>query len=195
MKTHLDKAKIVLSFAIGLATIAGIGWAVVYVGREFWSSFTQLNPTVAAGLLAAVATVLVSVVSVLYAKHLEQRIALQKEHREKKIPVYEDIIAFIFKVMYSAKEGGAELSTAEMLELHGRMTQKAIVWASDEVVSALHLFRFASLRAETDKLGLAIAMGELFLAIRRDLGHKNRGLYANKLLRLFINDVEKLYEL
>jgi hypothetical protein len=175
-----------------LVFVVLIIWGGVALFRYFWSAFIQLNPTIAAGLLAAVATVLVSVVSVLYAKHLEQKLTIRREHREKKIPVYEDLIAFIFRVMYSYKDGSSSMPAEEMIETHSRLTQKAIIWASDDVIKAFHKFRVASLEADTNKLGIALAVEELFLAIRRDLGHKNRGLYTGQLLRLFINDLHKL---
>lgn len=181
--------------AFALAVAALMLWGAIALARTFWDAFIQLNPTVAAGLLAAVATVLVSVVSVLYAKHLEQRLALRKEHREKKIPVYEDLIAFIFKVLYSVKpEGKSSMSTKEMIDTHSKLTQKAIVWASDDVVQAFHRFRIASLSAETDKVRVALAVENLFLAIRRDLGHENKNLHTGQLLQLFINDLHKLFE-
>lgn len=182
-----------VAFALAVSTL--ILWGAVVLVRTFWDAFIQLNPTVAAGLLAAVATVLVSVVSVLYAKHLEQRLALRKEHREKKIPVYEDLIAFIFKVLYSVKpEGKSSMSTKEIIDTHSKLTQKAIVWASDDVVQAFYRFRIASLHAETDKVGVALAVENLFLAIRRDLGHQNKNLHTGQLLQLFINDLHKLFE-
>lgn len=78
-----NKVRKAASITIALVISALIIWGFILLLREFWTAFVQLNPTVAAGLSAAVATVLVSVVSVLYAKHLEQKIALRKEHREK----------------------------------------------------------------------------------------------------------------
>lgn len=86
------------------------------------------------------------------------------------------------------------MSNEEMIETHSQITQKAIVWASDDVVKAFHRFRMASLQADTNKLGVALAVEELFLAIRRDLGHQNNGLYTGQLLQLFINDLYKLAE-
>ena len=177
---------------LALAIVILTGWGLFELARTFWSAFVQLNPTIAVGMLAAAATVLVSVVSVLYAKHLEQRMALRKEHREKKVPVYEELIAFIFRVIYSSKEGGVPMSTEEMVNTHSRLTQTAIVWASDDVLKAFGGFRTASLEAATNPLGLALAVENLFLAIRKDLGHQNKGLFAGQLLKLFINDLHKL---
>ena len=174
-------------------TVTGLSiWGAIALVRVFWDAFVQLNPTIAAGILAAVATVLVSVVSVLYAKHLEQRIALRKEHRDKKIPIYEDLIAFIFRVMYSYKEGQSSIPTEELIETHAQLTQKAIIWASDDVLKAFYRFRLASLEADNNSLGLALAVEDLFLAIRLDLGHKNKDLLTGQLLRLFINDLHEL---
>ena len=59
--------------------------------------FSQINPSVGAGIIAATATITVSVISVLVAKHLEQKAILLKEHRERKTPNYEEMVQLIFR--------------------------------------------------------------------------------------------------
>ncbi|KAF0164800.1 MAG: hypothetical protein FD157_1964 [Rhodocyclaceae bacterium] len=186
-----EQLKRFFAIAIGFTLVGGLAWGLIVLTRTFWEAFTQLNPTVAAGMLAAVTTVLVSVVSVLYSKHLEQKLNIRKEHREKKVPVYEDLITFLFRVIYAQKEGAEPLSDKEIVDTYSRLTQNAIIWASDDVIKAFHKFRAASLAKQENYLPLALSVEDLFLAIRRDLGHKNHGIAPGQLLGMFINDLHK----
>jgi len=183
--------------SFGLALIAAIAWELYVVLKAFWSSFNQLNPTVAAGILAAVTTVLVSVVSVLISKHLEQRNNILKELRDKKAPVYEDLLEFIFRIINAEKMGLAPLTEAEVVEKFSSITQRLIIWGSDDVVQALYKFRIYSTKASIDsKLSglMFLAVENIFLAIRKDLGHRNKGLTTGKILGTFVNDLHKLFE-
>lgn len=179
---------------LGFALITAIGWGVFKLVASFWDAFTQLNSTVAAGMVAAVSTVLVSVISVLYSKHLEQNLNIRKEHREKKIPVYEELITFIFKVFYAQKEGATPIPDNELIETYSQITQKIIIWASDDVVKAFHKFRTASLEQHENFVPLALSVEELFLAIRRDLGHKNKHIFTGQILGTFMNDANRLFQ-
>ena len=187
--SKLQKTAVIVS---GLGFALGAVWAFIALARAFWDAFAQLNPAVEAGIVAGAATILVSVVSVLFSKHLEQKLIIRKEHREKKIPVYEELINFIFRVLYAQKEGQSQISEKELIETYSRLTQNAIIWASDDVVRALHRFRVASLTGSENFLPLALAVEDLFFAIRRDLGHKNKDISSGQLLGMVINDLNKI---
>src|SRR5687767_3758954 len=93
--------------ALGLVLVALVVWCGVLLVKSFWESFIQLNPAVATGIVAGAVTVLVSVISVLFSKHFEQRNNILKELREKKVPVYEELIELIFRIAYREKLGEA----------------------------------------------------------------------------------------
>jgi hypothetical protein len=186
-----------LSVVFGLVSIAGIAWGIYSVAKLFWSAFTQLNPTVAAGILAAATTVVVSVVSVLISKHLEQRNNVLTALREKKAPVYEELLEFIFRTINGDKMGLAPLTEAEVVTKFSGLTQRLIVWGSDDVVKALNKFRRYSVKISQDVNGAgltALAIEELFLEIRKDLGHDNKGLTPGVILGTFINDLHNLFK-
>jgi hypothetical protein len=189
-----EKIKRVTSLILGLIFITAITWGTFKLVASFWAAFTQLDSTIAAGILAAASTVLVSVISVLYSKHLEQYLNIQKEHREKKIPIYEELIEFIFRVIYAQKEGAKPIPDKELIETNSRITQKIIIWASDDVVIAFHKFRTASLEPHENMVSLALSVEELFLAIRRDLGHKNKHIFTGQILGTFMNDANRLFQ-
>ncbi len=167
---------------------------IVIAGAAYWllswlaEVFGALNPTVAVGIIAASATVLVSVISVLLSKRLEHQTSIQKEIRERKVPVYEKLIGFIFRVFKGIKEN-KPITEQEMLDFMMEFTQNIIVWGSDEVIDAFHKFRVASMSGE--QANILFIVEDILLAIRKDLGHKNKNLIRGKILSLFVNDIDK----
>ncbi len=175
------------AFVVMLAAIA----ALYGLGRAFIGAFSGLDAKFGAALVAAAGTVIVSVMSVIMSRYLETRATIRKELREKKIPVYEDLISFMFKILMATKTG-REVTEKEMIEFMSDFTQRSMVWAADDVLNAWIRFRVASFDAAEMKakpFALMFIYEDLILAIRKDLGHKNKDLTKGKLLSLFVNDI------
>ena len=184
----------VLSFALGLTLISGAAYALFLGLRWFARIFLQLNPNVAAAIVAGSATVGVSVLTVLLSKWLEARANLVKEHRERKTPIYEDLLQFMFRFLMDDKLHSAP-KEQESLKWFSSFTQKIMVWGSDEVLSAFVKFRHSAINPDpkADPIDGILNVERLILAIRKDLGHKNKGLHKGDILALFVNDIyEKL---
>ncbi len=170
-----------------LAAIA----ALYGLGHAFISAFSGLDAKYGAALVAAAGTVIVSVMSVVVSRYLETRATIRKELREKKIPVYEDLISFMFKILMATKTG-KEVTEQEMIEFMSDYTQRSMVWAADDVLNAWIKFRGASIdesEINRNPFALMFIYEDLIRAIRKDLGHKNKDLTKGKLLSLFINDI------
>ena len=72
--------------------------------------------------------------------------------------------------------------------------QSAMVWGSDEVLAAWIKFRRFSTNEAAVKANpfqLMFLYEELVYTMRRELGHKNKGLGKGDILALFINDIDK----
>jgi len=81
----------------------------------------------------------------------------------------------------------------KIVEIIGSFTEEILVWGSDEVVKTWVEFRYANWEEGSD--GRAshenlFRLEELFLALRKDLGLKNKKLDKGDLLRLFVNDLQ-----
>jgi hypothetical protein len=134
-----------LNTLLGLACLVAIAWALIALGGYLISTFLGLNPNVAAAMVAAFATVTVSVLTVVVGKRLEAEALITKEHREKKVPVYEDFIQFWFKHLFAAKSGESPLTDEEAVRFLSNYTQRIMVWGSDEVIAAWVKFRYSSM--------------------------------------------------
>jgi hypothetical protein len=188
MADHTKKFQhLLLGIVLSVLLVWG-GWKLLQL---LWEVFSHVNPTVGAGMLAASATVVVSVFSVLIAKRLEYRATLAKEHREKKIPFYEEFVNFIFRIAFAEKLGLEALTEQEMIQQASRFTQYLIVWGADDVIDAWFRFRNKSVNSDGSGLAVMFEIENLLLAIRKDLGHENKGLVPGKILGLFVNDIHE----
>ena len=183
--------KTLLLGLISLAVLAGLVWGLYTVLARLVAHLMTLSPNVAASIIAASATVLVATLSVLLAKRLEIRTLIFKEHRDKKIPIYESLIKFFFDAMFKAKKG-APVSEAEILDFLQGFVEKITVWGSDDVLKAVIAFKSQApdVIAQDPAKSLFVLENMLF-AIRRDLGHKNKNLKQGDLLSLFVTDIDQ----
>jgi membrane protein implicated in regulation of membrane protease activity len=181
----------ILSVATGLALIfAGVYLAVVAIQAAI-SVFSSLNSQVAVAIIAASATVFVSVLSIVLGKVYDRREQINREIRERKIPVYEDLIRFMFRVLMGEKTGNAP-TEKEMLEFFLDFTQRIVVWGSDDVFMSWSKWKRHAARS-TDKGSQAKSVflyEDLLKAIRQDLGHKNKGFKQGDILAIFITDID-----
>jgi hypothetical protein len=151
-----------------------------------------LRSELATAIIAAAATIIVSLLSVMASKFYERRDNVERESRTKKIPVYEQATALIFTIIHQGKPGYPTITSDETLRRYSELTQGVIVWGSDGVLKAFGEFRVASLQIKEKGVApLLVSIEDLMLAVRKDLGYKNSGLRRGDVLRLFINDLEQ----
>jgi hypothetical protein len=184
-----NKLKTTLSVILLLTLTAGISWiALVAVA---W--FGSLQKEVAAAILAALTAVTISILSLVLSKQYERRADIRKEHREKKVPIYEKSIKFWFEVLMADKAGRKPPSEQKIIQFLQDFTQELIVWGSDSVLKAFITFREAliSYKGGEPPIEGMFLFEKYMLEVRRDLGHKNKNLSSGDILALFINDIRK----
>jgi hypothetical protein len=171
--------------------MAAIVWGLIALVDYLISTFSKLSPNVIAAIVAAFATVTVSVLTIVIGKRLEALALITKEHREKKVPIYEEFIQFWFKHLFAKKSGEMPLSDEEIIHFLSDYTQRIMVWGSDEVIVAWVRFRYSSMNAAQSQTTTTVLEDyeKFILAIRKDLGHKNKGIQQGDILRLFVNDM------
>src|SRR4051794_1724467 len=105
----------ILKSLFGLVLLAFLGWAVYTFAVRFLHWFASLRSELATAVVAAAATVLVSLVSVSVNRFLERRDAIAREARIKKVPGYEQLITFIFGILQQGKPGIQEMAADETI--------------------------------------------------------------------------------
>jgi len=182
-----------LAGVVGVVLLGALGYGLFVAVRAALKVLASLDSDIAVAIIAAAATAFVSVLSIVLGKAFESRAILRREHRERKIPVYEDLIKFMFRILMGSKTG--EVPTEkEMLEFMSDFNQRIMVWGADDVLAAWVRWR----RAATDPadlkahpMNLMLLYEKVILTIRRDLGHNNRNLDTGDILALFINDIDQ----
>lgn len=127
-------------------------------------------------------------------KYYERKRKIEQEIREKKIPMYVEFVEFWFRVLYSKNITGKKIEEKEMIEFFSDFTQKVMVWGSDEVLILWSRYRRTFVDIEDPKNvspEKLFDFEDLLMAIRKDMGHKNKGVIKGDLLGLFINDIDK----
>lgn len=179
-------------FAIILLVLISYGLYVVL--SKIWVVFKTIDATLAAGIIAASATIIVSVITVMLSKRQEQKVEIQAQLREKKVPVYEKIIEFIFLITFADKLGKKQPSEKEMIKFFADTTRDLVIWGSHDMVIAFGDFREAlmSMPNNEDTTHILASVEDLLFAVRKDLGHHS-GVQRGDVLRLYINDLPEYF--
>lgn len=179
-----------LRFALALALLAGAAWLVFTGFSAALNQLSVVRSDVATAIIAATATVAVAFISVGIGKYFERRETLQRELRQKKVPVYEALIASIFQFFQQGKPGYPKRGEAPTIAEQTELIQSVILWGSDSVLKQFGEFRMAVLQSgkPESRRSPLLALEDLMLAIRKDLGYANDKIVAGDVLRLFIND-------
>lgn len=193
MKKFLNFINIVLGFIL----IALMGWGIIAFLRLYWRSVTSLEPNLASAIIAASATMIVAVLTVVIAKYYERKQEIENQQREKKIEVYEQFMEKWFDkllVMSQNKDKSKNvLDDEEFVQFLSEFTRKLILWGSNSVVKKYSFFRQGSLTPEQNSSPYAILYNfeQVLFEIRKDIGHSNQTLKSGDLLTLFINDLQQ----
>ncbi|WP_166835951.1 hypothetical protein [Rheinheimera pleomorphica] len=132
---------------------------------------------------------------------------IKAQLRQKKVPVYERIIEFIFLITFAEKLGKKFPSEREMVQFFADTTRDLVIWGSKDMVKAFGDFRnqiiVPQITSESSQINAGAKIAEasrimgavedLLFAVRKDLGHSTAGVKRGDLLKLYINDVEKYF--
>jgi hypothetical protein len=180
--------KKIFSFVLALVAIGLLGWGAWEVIALYIGLLKTLDKQVAAAIIAASTTIIVSVASLILAKYFENRRLIEKDIRDKKIIVYEKLMKYFFQYMGTKNKSKVQ----SMEDFYIEFAPSFITWGSDEVIK--HWSDFRRVAASSDSHETLATFEKLLLIIRKDVGHKNKGIDENKvLLSTFINDLDSLY--
>lgn len=171
----------------GFVLIALILFFGYWVVASIWRALSA-TPAVGAAIAAATLGGLATITGHFIVKHLERKAAVVAQLREKKIPVYEDIIRLMFGIAFGGRDGRKRLNEQEMRKATHDIVEKLTIWGSDEMVYEFYRFRASTLSKDAGH-DILPRVANLMLAVRKDLGHRNKNLDRRKILSLFINDL------
>ena len=158
---------------------------------SIWKVLTLSTPT-AGPVMVATLTAVGSITGLIVSKHWERRNDVEQAHRAKKEPIYDRFMEFWFKLIFANRLGEPPVTELEMMQFVGQFTQQLIIWGSDDVLKAYATLRRQNMASgdskDLDSTQMLVALEDVLLAIRKDMGHKNKGIGQGDLLVLFITD-------
>jgi hypothetical protein len=133
------------SFVLGLIMLVLLGWGLWEAINWYLSIIKSLDKQVAAAIIAASTTILVSVLSLILAKHFENKRLIEKDIRDKKIVVYEKLMKYFFQLT-----GAKDKSKVQSVDdFHIEFAPSFITWGSDEVIKLWSDFRKVASSSDT----------------------------------------------
>lgn len=178
-------------FILGFAILAVVAFLLWLFTVELYTLIKSSNPAVAAAIIGAMATALVSIVGILLNQSHARRREAEESHRPRKVEIYKQFLEIVSRVVTQnnanvALEPLGEQELVNFLVVH---KTNLILWGSPKVINAQLAFEQAS---KNNGNGILIAADKLFLAIRADLGLTNDGLSKKQLIKLYLKDPDEL---
>lgn len=173
---------------IGLAVLLVLGALLVVIVRAVFSLLSSADPAVLAAVIVTSGTVLVSVGSLILSNRSQARQQAQQAQHDRKAEAYEELLTYWFWVMRECRNAPPAKRKQADEKYRATVPQKLITWGSEDVVKEFTAQVGPSgVTEETSILGFE----KLLLAVRRDLGHTNKGLEEGDLLRPFLTGVDE----
>lgn len=147
-----------------------------------------------AEMLIAFIVAATTIITLIYAKYRERQDYIIKELREKKIPVYKELINWVIKLKKIRwnLDGGENKTEVDDFEFATKIIDfggELIIWGSDDVLKNWILFiEFIRNNPPRDDLNIDNHLRQfdkLFRAIRKDLGHKNKDIKKGEIGDMF----------
>lgn len=192
MKKHSDKLIGLVTLIIILATAYG----VFAFFHWLFMGVIGLDAKVAAAIIAACTTVIVSVLTVVYTQQNTKSREIDNSHRPQKMEIYkrfmDEVVVNLLKAKKENKVDSPEFKK-KLEEDFFSFTGDIIVWGSPTVIRAYTEFRSSGTSLEDSESSshkILLKIDNLFQAMRKDLGNSNWGLNSGDLIKLFLTDPE-----
>ncbi|MGA2585645.1 MAG: hypothetical protein ABSF88_01255 [Candidatus Aminicenantales bacterium] len=182
-----NKWKTSLILVFFFAIIIFIFYGLYKIGAFFFQLLNASVPEVSAAIIAGVIAVLSSVFTVVLARYFEAKKDREVAHRDKKIGLYDDFLKKLFEIFSGDDQQSKK--TGNLVPFLHETHRKLVLWSGPRVIKT-----YAEWNAEltsqgnTPKAKSMIKMVDLFLAIRRDLGHSNKGIKPEYIIRFILKN-------
>ena len=153
-----------------LAALASGTWWIVQVALSALSGLDK-------GVLAALVTGTLVAAGAIWVKHIEHRHSVEAQFRDAKVKLFNELMDALDKV--ATKDIAAEKLLGVLKESKRRM----LFWGGPKVMNGfLSLSEFGGESKSVGDMARGLeAMGDLILAMRKDVGLSNRGIVAGSM--------------
>lgn len=174
---------------VGIIGLVLIGFSLYFIGKHSVNFIMSLKSETLITLVSITIPLLASIFSIFLARRFENQKIVQEKLREKKVPVYSEFIKGTLLHLQD-KTSTAEIKDKRLEEFLKNIMPEMMIWADDKSIKAWADFRTGVNAPSDDPLALIKRFEKIILAMREDLGHKNKNLDHHELLKSFLNDVK-----
>ncbi|WP_026480738.1 hypothetical protein [Ahrensia sp. 13_GOM-1096m] len=181
-----QRREIALGILLLLLSLA-VGW---YLIDWFFEVFLKADKSVQTSIIAGT----IAVFGILFTYWKERTRSLREAHRDKKIEVYSVFFEMVFNLMQQSKDENYNPETDQVFKDQWmKLTKECIFYGSPKVLKTIAEFKADSVSPEPNSIGVVRKVGNIFLAMREDIGLSNRGLNNLTIHQVYINeDVQEL---
>ena len=199
MKKMFKSKKDVFNFILGLILLIFLGYIAYKIAILFADTLKKLfdnYPTVAVALV----TGFLAFISAIVGKVVENKFFINNQIRKERQEIYINFLDWLVNNVLYAEISNSSNIVSELREQQKRMT----IYASDNVLKAWATFKNISMNSVLNKQGMskeektkyyfeneAPYIEKLILAIRKELGYKNKNIKQYDILKLYINDINE----
>ncbi len=179
----------------GVEILVGLGLLILLIGLAIWvlqmviTWAIALEQVLPAEIWVAVGVGAVGLLGLGLMQRRTVADQMRRDLRDRRAGVYREIVKFYLEIMLWEKLGKEPKTEEEVIHFHARVTPQLLMWASDPVIKRYAQLRNQTLEGESNSVDLIFEFEKLFLAMRKDLGHSNRGLRKGDVLSLFVKDI------
>lgn len=188
----MERIKKVTPIALGVGLLALVGVGCYWFISTVWSAFAALPATVAVATITAAATVLTSTSVVVLGRYYERVRQLEVQHLEQKIPIYEEFLEGLFAVFYAVEGGDDEREpNASQVGFLREWQRRLILWGGPDVIQAYSNWKTElSAHLGEPRADSVWRTEELLLAIRKELGNRDKKLPAGTFIGFILQHPE-----
>ena len=164
----MNKLKKTGQLILGFALLAGLTFGAWWVLQALGSAVSGLDKSV----LAALITGALVAFGAIWVKHIEHRHSVEAQFRDAKVKLYNEFMETIEKMATQ------DIAPNELLPLLKEWKRRTLFWGAPKVMRGF--LSLGDLGNDTQTVGgMARSigmMGDLILAMRKDVGLSNRGI-------------------
>lgn len=186
----------VMFIIIGVILAIKVGSLILGVIKTVFDKYPTISVALITGLLAFV--------SVPVGKYYENRYTIKNQIRKERQIVYIDFLNWLIKNVLNNEVSNNKNLVQEIKDNQNKM----VIYASDKVIKAWAELKDVAINSERNKKDIekeeatkyflekeAPTIEKLILAIRRELGYKNKDIKKYDILSLYINDIKEYISL
>lgn len=188
-KKNMNKIKQFLSMIFGIGIVGGLLWLFYKVIALVFQTLSTLDSNVSIAIIAGSATILASTLTVVITRYYQAKRDRETAHIDKKIDLYDEFLITLFEIF--SGDDKEKRTNKNLIPFLREIQRKITLWSGPEVIRAYAEWHSVLTTQEhIPKAKGMIKMIDFFLALRKDLGHSNRGIKHEHLIRFILKNVD-----